>query len=76
MRKAIDAMGERLAGPVIDICCFLKGLELVERERGWKKRSAKHVLAEGLAILARHYGLQEEAKGAQSSSHIRVAAEL
>lgn len=76
MRKAIDAMGERLAGPVIDICCFLKGLELVERERGWKKRSAKHVLAEGLAILARHYGLQEEAKGTQSSSHIRVAAEL
>jgi len=76
MRKAIDAMGERLAGPVIDICCFLKGLELVERERGWKKRSAKHVLAEGLAILAHHYGLGEEAKGSLSSGEIRVAAEL
>jgi len=76
MRKAIDAMGERLAGPVIDICCFLKGLELVERERGWKKRSAKHVLAEGLAFLAHHYGLGEEAKGSLSSGEIRVAAEL
>lgn len=76
MRKAIDAMGERLAGPVIDICCFLKGLELVERERGWKKRSAKHVLAEGLALLAHHYGLSKEAQGKTSSGHIRVSAEL
>ncbi len=76
MHKAIDAMGERFAGPVIDICCFLKGLERVERERGWKKRSAKHVLSEGLALLAKHYGLDEEAHGRPQSKNIRVAVDL
>ena len=76
MRKAIDAMGERFAGPVIDICCFLKGLERVERERGWKQRSAKHVLTQGLALLAKHYGLDEEARGRPESNRILVAADF
>jgi hypothetical protein len=53
---AIAALDDALAGVVLDICCYLKGLEQVERERQWPARSAKLMLRTGLAILAMHYG--------------------
>ena len=55
--EAIENLGPELSGVTLDICCFLKGLECVERERRWPPRSAKLMLKTALSLLAKHYGI-------------------
>ena len=51
------------ADVVLDVCGYLKGLQLVESERGWPRRSAKLVLRIGLDQAARLLGLEPQAEG-------------
>jgi hypothetical protein len=60
---ALQALDPELAGVAIDVCCFLKGLEMVESDRQWPQRSAKVVLKMALRALVRHYGIAVEAVG-------------
>lgn len=63
VHHAIDAVGPEFAGLLLDVCCFLKGLEMAERDRCWPPRSAKIVLQLALNRLARHYGYATRTSG-------------
>ena len=66
-RRALTAIGRALPRDcldvVFDVCGFEKGLQVVEAERKWPRRSAKLVLRIGLDQLARHFGLEPAAIG-------------
>lgn len=52
-------------GVMIDVCAFGKGLQVIESERRWPRRSAKLVLRIGLDQLAHQLGLSPLAEGAE-----------
>lgn len=60
LNAAIKTLGPELSDIVLDVCCYLKGLEEIEREKAWPPRSAKLLLKAALASLARHYGLDQQ----------------
>lgn len=62
VNRAVAAMGPELSGVALDICCFMKGLLIVERERHWPARSAKLMLRTALLALSRHYAPPPPAK--------------
>lgn len=71
-RKTINLIRAELptdcAQAVIDICGYEKGIQTVEAERGWPRRSGKLVLRIGLDHLARRFGLGALAQGADHAS--------
>lgn len=56
------------AAVVLDVCGLLKGLQDVEREREWPRRSAKLVLRIGLDRLSEHYGISPFAVGRKQTA--------
>ena len=53
--SALADLGPGLGDVVLRCCCFLEGMEAVERRLGWSARSGKIVFRIALARLKRHY---------------------
>lgn len=64
---ALDSLGPELAAVAFEICCLGNGLEKVERQLAWPRRSAKLVLKIALARLAEHYGIGPTANTQRST---------
>ncbi len=51
LQNCLDRLPLDCAGVVMDVCGFQKGLQLIETERKWPRRSAKLILRVGLEQL-------------------------
>jgi hypothetical protein len=52
---ALKDLGPGLGDVALRVCCYLEGLEALERRMGWAARSGKVVLRIALTRLKRHY---------------------
>ena len=68
-RQQLNRLAGALPGDcwtvLIDCCGLDKGLQQIEQEHGWPRRSAKLVLRIGLDQLAQHWGMGAVAAGRQ-----------
>jgi hypothetical protein len=78
-RKALARLHEALprdcAEVVLDVCGLEKGLQQVESERGWPRRSAKLVLRISLDRLAEVWGIGAVAVGREGRSRAWMEGE-
>lgn len=63
VQEALVDLGPGLAEVAVACCCFLEGIETVERRMGWSARSGKIVLRIALQRLRRHYTDQSQRGG-------------
>lgn len=63
-------------GVLFDVCGLGKGLQLVETERRWPRRSAKLVLRIALEQLAGQFGLAAQASGTGTATRHWLAERL
>lgn len=61
--EALRELGPGLADVILRCCCYLEGLEDVEKALGWSARSGKIVLRIGLQRLQRHFDAVATAGG-------------
>lgn len=71
---ALDDLGPDLGDAVFRTCCFLEGLESVERALNWSARSGKIVLRIALHRLSAHYERCDRPKHRQSSMFQKESA--
>ncbi len=63
LQRIYAALPADCTGILFDVCGYEKGLQQVETERRWPRRSAKLVLRISLDQLAQYFGLAERATG-------------
>lgn len=63
LARLAGVVGNDAFGLLIDVCGFGKGLQTIETERQWPRRSAKIALRIGLSAAALHLGISEGARG-------------
>ena len=73
LNQAIDAVGPEFSTILLDVCCFLKGMEQIEHERQWPRRSAKLLLKAALSALARTYNPRENFQKFSNIQHWAAA---
>ncbi|KKL16694.1 hypothetical protein LCGC14_2492990, partial [marine sediment metagenome] len=58
VQSALADLGPGLGDVVLRCCCYLDGMETIEKRMGWAARSGKIVLRIALQRLQSHYGAQ------------------